>query len=138
MIILDTCILRGISLGDSSADFLRTLRAVGTERVAVPWVVMEERVAQQAVKYRETYERAAQALQSLEGLQPPLVGASLPPLDLERVRDHWRDTYGGLVDTLPTSEGALREGAFRESNVLPPSKLKKDVKTGARDTGRSG
>ncbi|MFD8765948.1 PIN domain-containing protein [Streptomyces mirabilis] len=134
MIILDTCVLRGISLGDSSADFLRTLRAVGTERVAVPWVVMEERVAQQAVKYRETYERAAQSLRSLDGLQPPLLGASLPPLDLERVRDHWRDTYGALVDTLPTSEGALREGVFRESNVLPPSKVHKTVKTGARDT----
>ncbi|MGW2100381.1 PIN domain-containing protein [Streptomyces olivaceoviridis] len=37
------------------------------------------------------------------------------------------------MDTIPTSEEALREAAFREANYLPPCKTSKGEKTGSRD-----
>ncbi|MBP5930476.1 PIN domain-containing protein [Streptomyces scabiei] len=142
MIILDTCILRGLSLEDSSADFLRTIRAIGrngiavaagAEVVAVPWMVLEELAAQHAVKYAEKHAAAVAAIESVRQLTPWALDASLAPLDLEAVREHWRKTYSEITTTLPTSEAALREGAFREANVLPPCKVVKGVKVGARD-----
>ena len=143
MIILDTCILRGLSLEDSSADFLRTIRAIGSNGiavaagvgiVAVPWTVMEELAAQHAVKYAEKHAAAAAAIESVRQLTPWELEASLPPLDLDRIREHWRETYSEIAITLPPSEAALREGMFREANVLAPCKTVKGVKVGARDT----
>ncbi|MFI1683898.1 PIN domain-containing protein [Streptomyces sp. NPDC020794] len=137
MIILDTCILRGCGLGSSSADLLRTIRGSGIQRVAVPWVVMEELAAQHAVKYEKQYESAAAVLESLRKLTPWSGVPELGECDLDRVREHWRREYGSIVDVIPTSEEALREAAFREANGLAPSKIassgSKSVKTGYRD-----
>ncbi|NGO45109.1 PIN domain-containing protein [Streptomyces ureilyticus] len=133
MIILDTCILRGMSLDDSSADFLRTIRAVGVHGVAVPWMVMEELAAQHAVKYREKHAAAAAAIESVAQLTPWGLKARLDPCDLERIRDHWRKAYREIAETIPVSEGAMREAMFREANALPPCKASKGAKTGARD-----
>ncbi|MFF0734107.1 PIN domain-containing protein [Streptomyces chartreusis] len=133
MIILDTSILRSFSPESSSADLLRTIRAVGAEQVAVPWMVVEELAAQQAIKHREKHEAAAQALESLRQATPWPLGMELPPRDLKAVRGHWRAKWGAVVDTIPTSEEALREAAFREANCLPPCKTSKGEKTGSRD-----
>ncbi|MDO0939151.1 PIN domain-containing protein [Streptomyces sp. DG2A-72] len=145
MIILDTCILRGLSLEDSSADFLRTIRAIasdgiavsaGADDVAVPWMVMEELVAQKAVKYAEMHAAAAAAIDSVSRLTPWELEASLAPCDLERYREHWCKVYGEIAATIPTSETALREALFREANALPPCKgssSPKDPKKGGRD-----
>lgn len=132
MIILDACILRGSGLNSSSTDVLRAIRTAGVEGVAVPWMVMEELSAQQAIKYRKQYEAAAQAIESLGKLTPWGLGYPLPDIDLERVREHWRKQWSRVVDVIPTSEAALREGAFREANGLAPCR-DDGRKTGARD-----
>lgn len=56
------------------------------------------------------------------------------------VREHWRGKLRELVEVLPTSETALREGMYREANVLPPAsdmphprQQNKRLKLGARD-----
>ncbi|MEH0609026.1 PIN domain-containing protein [Streptomyces scabiei] len=131
MIILDTCVLRGEGNG-SSTEVLRAIRTAGVEGVAVPWMVMEELVAQHAVKYRKQYEATAQAFQSLGNVTPWDLDVRLPEIDMERVREHWRKHWSRVVDVVPTSESALREAAFREANRLPPCK-DTDKKAGARD-----
>lgn len=132
MIILDACILRGSGLNSSSTDVLRAIRTAGVESVAVPWMVMEELSAQQAIKYRKQHEAAAQAIESLAKLTPWGLGYPLPDMDLDRVREHWRKQWSSVVDVIPTSEAALREAAFREANGLAPCK-DDGRKTGARD-----
>ncbi|MFE7077900.1 PIN domain-containing protein [Streptomyces sp. NPDC057620] len=132
MIILDTCILRSCGLESSSAEVLRAIRTAGVEGVSVPWMVMEELCAQYAVKYRKQHEAAAQALQSLGNVTPWGLSVRLPDVDLERVRDHWRKQWASVVDLVPTSGEALRQGAFREANALPPCR-DDGRKTGARD-----
>lgn len=135
MIILDTCTLRECGLRSSSADLLRTIRQVGVQEVAVPWMVLEELAAQQAVKYQQKHEAARKASEALAEVTP--WGASLVAApDPERVRRHWRAEYQAVVDVVPTSEGALREAAVREANALPPCKMSdsgKSQKTGFRD-----
>jgi len=138
LIILDTSILRSFALDSVSTDLLRTIRTSGVDRVAVPWVVLEELSAQRAVPYREQYEKARAALQSLHNAAPWSQG-SLAPLDLKSFQEHWRDKYRTIVEVLPTSEEALREGLQREMNVLPPCRFYEGkengtpVKIGGRD-----
>lgn len=138
MIIFDTSILRSFALDSVSTDLLRTIRTSGVDRVAVPWVVLEELTAQRAVPYREQYEKARAALQSLRNAAPWPQG-SLAPLDLKAFQEHWRDKYRTIVEVLPTSEEALREGLQREMNVLPPCRFYEGkengtpVKIGGRD-----
>ncbi|MFJ6901912.1 PIN domain-containing protein [Streptomyces hokutonensis] len=138
MIILDTNILRGCRLESSSADFLRTLRTVGVERVAAPWLVLEELAAWKAVEYTQKYDAAAKATKSLTRVTPWDIDVPLGPCDTERVREHWRKQYAAVVEVLETSERALRDGMVREANGLAPCKIAetesgKALKTGARD-----
>ncbi|MFD9848676.1 hypothetical protein [Streptomyces parvus] len=46
LIILDANIIKGISLRGPFADVLRAIRAAGVERVATPWIAVEEIAAQ--------------------------------------------------------------------------------------------
>ncbi|MDI9829705.1 PIN domain-containing protein [Streptomyces sp. KAU_LT] len=140
MIILDTNILRGISLRGVSADLLKTIRAAGVEQVAVPWTVMEELAAQQAVRYQGKYDEAHAALEALRKVTPwGVAKQSMPPYQVERVREHWRDLYSALVDVVPVSADVMQEAIFREANLLAPCKVvsvkgqDKQVKVGARD-----
>ncbi|MGW2183080.1 hypothetical protein ACWCXX_34485 [Streptomyces sp. NPDC001732] len=55
MIILDTNILKSTSLRGPAADVLRAIRAADGERVAVPWIVMEEIAAQEALTYQRKH-----------------------------------------------------------------------------------
>ncbi|WLQ53685.1 PIN domain-containing protein (plasmid) [Streptomyces poriferorum] len=132
MIILDTCVIRGMKLDSGDAYLLRAIRETGTDRVAVPWMVLEERAAQLAIEYGKAHEKAAQALRQLQKASPLDVPALDDP-DPEAVREDLRGRLRELVEVLPTSEEALREGMFREANSLPPAGLKKEIKTGARD-----
>jgi hypothetical protein len=52
---------------------------------------------------------------------------------VDDIRIHWREKWGDIVQTIPTSDAALREAAFREANCLPPCKTSKGEKTGSRD-----
>ncbi|MEU8810627.1 PIN domain-containing protein [Streptomyces violaceoruber] len=133
MIILDTCILWKFTPESSSGDLLRAIRATGTQRVGVPWMVMEELAAQQAVKYRAKYEAAAQAVESLSTGTPWNLVTSIGPCDEAAVRAHWREAWSAVVQEIETSNDALREAAFREANCLPPCKESKGIKTGSRD-----
>ncbi|MFI1739521.1 PIN domain-containing protein [Streptomyces sioyaensis] len=136
MIILDTCILRECGLGGSSADLLRSIRAVGAQGVAVPWMVMEELAAQKAVKYTQKYEAAVRAFDALKEASPWESVRPLEPSAPEQVREHCREEWRSVVDIIPTSESALREAAFREANGLAPCKTQeggKSAKTGFRD-----
>ncbi|MCX5182572.1 PIN domain-containing protein [Streptomyces sp. NBC_00268] len=129
---MDTCIIRGLKLEDSSADLLRTLRAVGV-RIGVPWMVSEELVAQQVIKYQEAHASASAALEGVARLTPWELDGFLGDADLDRFRKHWRDAYSQLAETVATSEVAMREALFREANALPPCKTTPKGKTGSRD-----
>ncbi|WP_159106748.1 PIN domain-containing protein [Streptomyces rishiriensis] len=131
LIILDTNILwKGTET--VTADLLKVIRTSGIDRVAVPWVVLEELTAQRTEPHREKYEKAAKALQSLKGDTPwPL--PTLPAMDLPRIQDHWRRKYLDVVDVIPTSEATLKKALIREANVLPPCKR---VASNERDGGQ--
>ncbi|MGW1170580.1 PIN domain-containing protein [Streptomyces sp. NPDC002550] len=133
MIILDTSILRSFSPESSSADLLRAIRAADAEQVAVPWMVLEELAAQQAIKYRDKFKRATEAVEALKQATPWPLQVSLGQCALADVRAHWRSKWLTVVSEVPTSEEALREAAFREANSLAPCNIKKDLKTGSRD-----
>ncbi|MGJ3558889.1 PIN domain-containing protein [Streptomyces sp. INA 01156] len=133
MIILDTNILRGLTPEDGSTDLLRAIRAVGGERVAVPWVVMEELAAQQALKYQEQHARAAEAVKALRETTPWGLDVPLGPSEPEEVRKHWRLQWGTVVEVIPTSPQAFQEAAFREANQLRPCRVVKGLKIGSRD-----
>lgn len=135
MIILDTSILRSISPESSSANLLHAISVAAHESVAMPWMVREELAAQQAIKYQDMHAKAVDALDALRRAAPwahtPMVGDS----NAERHRDYWRRMWTPPLDVIPTSEQALREGVYREANLLPPSRpVKEKIKTGARDT----
>ncbi|MEV5877999.1 PIN domain-containing protein [Streptomyces sp. NPDC052101] len=130
---MDTSILRTFSPDSSTADLVQAIQQLGTESVAVPWMVLEELAAQQAIKYREKYEAAARAVEALQHATPWLMDVSLGECELDGVRAYWRSTWREVIETIPTSEEALREAAFREANALPPCKTSKGEKTGSRD-----
>ncbi|MFH8394290.1 PIN domain-containing protein [Streptomyces sp. NPDC018036] len=132
MIILDACVLWGLDLEDSSADLLRALRAVG-ERVAIPWMVAEELIAQRVIRHQEAGDAAAVALATYARHTPWKRSSQVEAPDVERVRNHWTATYGTLAETLPPSPTALQTALFREANVLPPCKKQGKSKTGSRD-----
>ncbi|MEV8332030.1 hypothetical protein [Streptomyces niveus] len=62
MIILDSCTVRGIGLSSNAADVLRAIREVKAERIAVPWMAIEELAAQKALSYKERHATAEKAL----------------------------------------------------------------------------
>ncbi|MER7135381.1 PIN domain-containing protein [Streptomyces sp. NPDC000341] len=136
MIILDSCVIRGMRLNGSEADVLRAIVRTKAERVGAPWMAIEELAAQKALDYQDAHRVAARALRLLQN-KSHRTEPDLGDPDPEAVREQWRGRYGDLVQVLPTSEAALREGVFREANTLPPATTKGDgdkkVKVGARD-----
>ncbi|MDT0488170.1 PIN domain-containing protein [Streptomyces doebereineriae] len=132
---MDTSILRSFNPQSSSADLLRAIRATGAARVAAPSMVLTELCAQQAIKYREQHERAAEALEALRATTPWPVDLSLEPCEEDAFREHWRNKWLAVVEEVPTSAESMLQGFFRESNNLPPCRMVKgNIKIGARDT----
>ncbi|GAA3918493.1 hypothetical protein GCM10023084_81300 [Streptomyces lacrimifluminis] len=122
MIILDTNILTKSGIDSATTDLVKIIRTSGVERVAVPWVVLEELTAHRAVPYRRKYEAAEAALRSLTEGTPWPIRVPLPQMDLQRFQDEWREKWLDVVDVVPTSEAALRQALMREANLLPPCK----------------
>ncbi|MFJ4808191.1 PIN domain-containing protein [Streptomyces longwoodensis] len=122
MIILDTNILTKSDVQSAITDLVRTIQASGVERVAVPWVVLEELTAHRAVPYRQKYEKADAALRNLKEGTPWEIHATLPQMELQRFQDEWRKKWLDVVEVIPTSEAALRQALIREANLLPPCK----------------
>ncbi|MFJ7423822.1 PIN domain-containing protein [Streptomyces uncialis] len=133
MIILDTNTLWGLTPEHSSTDLLRAVRAAAEVPVAVPWMVLEELVAQRAAEYQEGYERAAGAVAGLRRVTPWVPGATAGPCETAAVRQHWQQQWRKTVGVIPTSERALREAAVREANALRPCRTVKGMKVGGRD-----
>lgn len=135
MIILDTNILKQVSLRGPEAELLRTIRASEAERVATPWIALEERAAQQALLYAEKHKRALAELDALAKASPWETIHRPRMATPETVRSHWRDRYQEVAEVLRTSPQAYEEALFREANLLAPCKpiSNGDHKTGARD-----
>ncbi|MER6523063.1 PIN domain-containing protein [Streptomyces sp. NPDC060334] len=135
MIILDTCVIRGMRLDGSEVEVLRAIVATGTERVGAPSMAVEELAAQKALEYVEAHRAAARALRQLAN-KSHRTEPKLEEPDREGVREMWRKKYG-FLEVLPTSGEAAVEGLYREANILPPATTKgegdKRVKVGARD-----
>ncbi|MFB8419170.1 PIN domain-containing protein [Streptomyces albidoflavus] len=130
---MDTNILRRMPFDGPMADVVRVLQKAKIQRVAVPWVVQEEYAAQKAIAYREAHQKAESAMNALKGLTPWWGPEPSLEFDEERLRDHWRHMLEKLVEVLPASEQALREGVFREANALAPCKQNRNGKTDFRD-----
>ncbi|KUO00077.1 PIN domain-containing protein [Streptomyces caeruleatus] len=122
LIILDTNILTKSGIDSATTDLVKIIRASGIERVAVPWVVLEELTAHRAVPYRRKYEAAEAALRSLTEGTPWPIRVPLPQMDLQRFQEEWREKWLDVVDLVPTSEAALKQALIREANLLPPCK----------------
>ncbi|RPK53954.1 PIN domain-containing protein [Streptomyces sp. ADI95-17] len=135
MIILDANILKGISLRGPVADLLRTIRASGAERVVAPWIAMEELAAQQALAYEVKHAAAVGAVEALRRATPWGRIHGPRELDLDRVREHWREQYAQVADILHTSARVYERALFREANLIAPCKTVNSGrhKTGARD-----
>lgn len=135
MIILDTNILKGTSLRGPAAEVLRAIRAAGGERVAAPWIVMEEIAAQQAILYREKHDAAMAAVNDLRKATPWGDVSHPKRWRAERVREHWRDRYAALAEVIETSPAAYQEAMFREANLIASCKTVNSGKhkTGSRD-----
>lgn len=133
MIILDTCVLRERGLESSSAELLRTIRAVGAQGVAVPWIAMEEMAAFHALKYQEKHAAAVDAVKALKRATPWQGISAVEPIALDRVRQHWREQWASVVDVISPSDEVMRDALFREANALGPCRSDRSRKTGARD-----
>ncbi|MFE1383407.1 PIN domain-containing protein [Streptomyces sp. NPDC058740] len=135
MIILDTCVIRGMRLDGSDVEVLRTIVATGTEHVGAPSMAVEELAAQKTLEYLEAHKIAARALRQL-GHKSHRTEPKLEEPDAEGVRQMWREKYD-FLQVVPTSGTAALEGLYREANTLPPAGTKGDgdkkVKVGARD-----
>lgn len=134
VIILDTQVLRGMSLDSAGARLLRVIKESGTDNVALPWMAFEERLAQYASEYEEAHRKVLAAHQELARKLPSSEDASDPVLtDPALARALWDTRLRELVDVIPTDATILAEALRREANQRPPAGTKKGIKTGARD-----
>ncbi|WP_461170838.1 PIN domain-containing protein [Arthrobacter sp. Z1-15] len=133
MIVFDTNAVRLLPPDGPRADFIRKLRESGHHKVAVPWIVLEEMAAHQTKFYVERHQSAVNALQKLQEMLPWEVESSLESLDVERLLDHWRSSYGEIFEVIETSGAVALKALAREAMALPPAKRAKDHSEGARD-----
>ncbi|MET9432281.1 MULTISPECIES: PIN domain-containing protein [unclassified Streptomyces] len=133
MIILDANILKGTSLRGPAADVLRAIRATGVERVAAPWIAVEEIAAQQALAYQEKHNAAIMAVEALRKATPWAHVADPWRWPAEHVREHWRERYSSIAEVIETSPAAYQQAMFREANLIAPCKTSGKDKIGARD-----
>jgi hypothetical protein len=132
LIILDANIIKGTSLRGPVADVLRAIRAAGVERVATPWIAVEEIAAQQAQIYAEKHQAAVDALEDLRKATPWEHVNQPKRWPAEHVRRHWRERYSSITEVLETSHTAYQQALYRETNLIAPCKT---VDSGAHKTG---
>ncbi|MGW3520582.1 PIN domain-containing protein [Streptomyces hydrogenans] len=135
MIILDANIMKGVSLRKPEADVLRAIRAAGEERVATPWIAVEEIAAQEALSYAKKHQAAMDAVDDLRKATPWQHVHHPKRWSAEYVRRHWRERYSSIADVLETSHAAYQQALYRETNQIAPCKTVNSGKnkTGARD-----
>ncbi|MEU2409209.1 PIN domain-containing protein [Streptomyces rubiginosohelvolus] len=135
LIILDANIIKGTSLRGPVADVLRSIQAAGVERVATPWIAVEEIAAQQALVYAGKHQAAMDAIDDLRKATPWEHVSHPKRWPAEHVRRYWRQRYSGITEVLETSHTAYQQAMFRETNQIAPCKMVDNGshKTGARD-----
>ncbi|MET8755591.1 PIN domain-containing protein [Streptomyces sp. NPDC004667] len=135
MIILDANILKSTSLRSTVADVLRAIRASGEERVATPWIAVEEVAAQQALSYQAKHAAALAAVEELRKATPWKHVDHPRKWPAEHVREHWRERYASITEVIETPPAAYQQAMFRETNLIAPCKTVNSGrhKTGARD-----
>ncbi|MFF1481405.1 PIN domain-containing protein [Streptomyces sp. NPDC058301] len=133
MIIFDTNAVNLLPPQGPRADIIRKLRQSGHHRVAVPWMVLEEMAAHQAVFYPEKHRAVMNSLQKLRDVLPWELESSLEPLDLERLLGHWRSVYSEIFEVIETSGEVALKALAREASALRPAKRAKERSEGARD-----
>lgn len=135
MIILDANILKSTSLRGPAADMLRAIRATDGERVAAPWIALEEIAAQQALVYKDKHDAAVEAVDALRKATPWSDVPHPRRWPADHVRKHWRERYAELAEVVETSSAAYQQAMFRETNLIAPCKTVNSGKhkVGARD-----
>ncbi|WP_441251755.1 PIN domain-containing protein [Kitasatospora sp. McL0602] len=135
LIILDSNILKGVSLRGPDAELLRVLTKSKVERVAAPWIVLEELAAQQFLLHDAKFKAAAASMEALRKATPWAPVPAPVPTAPEKVREYWRYQYSALAETIETSTDTHKQAMFREANLIAPCKTVNSGKhkTGSRD-----
>ncbi|MFJ9565956.1 PIN domain-containing protein [Streptomyces fuscichromogenes] len=135
MIILDTCVLTEQQHSSPIWELLYALRESGTQRVALPEMVLVELLAQRQRRYEETLEKAGNAYNALWKLQFSDSDGSEHWPAVETVQHHvrlWDALYRRTFEVLPLTLEAAREGLWREAQRRRPAKA--SGKEGSRDS----
>ncbi|GGN46729.1 PIN domain-containing protein [Streptomyces fuscichromogenes] len=134
MIILDTCVLTDQQHNSPIWELLYALRQSGTERIALPEMVLVELLAQRERTYEEALRKAHDSYAQLWKMQfGESDGAEHWPA-VELVDWHvndWRALYERTFEILPLTLEAAREGLWREARRRRPAK--ESGKEGSRD-----
>lgn len=133
LIIFDTNALYGLHRQSPKFDLLMALKHSGSQAAGIPWMVREELVAKQVLEYVAAYESAQSATEGLNRKTPWGAHASLPPCEVETVKEHWRNIYGEVLSTLETSGENAKRALAREAYCEKPAKTNPKAKGGARD-----
>jgi hypothetical protein len=134
VIIFDSSVLFGPRPDGPKFDVLRALKQSGQQRVGIPWMVLEELVAQRVLSYDKAHREAQSATRELNKVAPWLSEQGPKPFNRGEASDYWRRAYSGLFEVLETSGDVARQALVREANCQKPAKAPdaKD-KGGARD-----
>ncbi|WP_329392639.1 PIN domain-containing protein [Streptomyces lydicus] len=135
MIIFDTNAFNLVPPDGVKADIIRKLRKSGHQRVAVPWMVLEELAAHKSRHYPNQYMGVLNSLEKLRRALPWELESMLEPIDVERFLDHWRAAYADVFEVIQTSGDVALKALAREAMALPPAKRSDDDdhSEGARD-----
>ena len=137
MIIFDTNALFGLRRDTPKFDLLRAFKLSGSQIAAVPWMVLEELVAQQVVPYVTAHDRAFSAIKELNRRSPWRASSvRIPPREIEEAKAYWRAEYSEVLTVLETSADNAKLALAREAYVEKPAKIigdKNNIKVGARD-----
>jgi hypothetical protein len=135
VIIFDTSTLFGPGPDDPKFDLLRALKKSGQQKVAIPWMVQEELVAQRVLQHAKAHAAVISAARDLTRAAPWLREPGPRPFNRDEASDHWRKAYRELFEVIDTSGDVARQALAREANCEKPAKGPdaKD-KGGARDT----
>ncbi|WP_228925287.1 hypothetical protein [Streptomyces sp. DH7] len=124
MIILDTEAVRRMSFDSAEARLVRVIRESKTDRVALPWMAFEERLAQYVLAYEEAHRAAMSAHRTLGRMLPNSADVAAPTLtDSAWARQLWDTRLRKLVDIIPTPPEAFQEALRREANRLSPANV---------------
>ncbi|WP_438293861.1 PIN domain-containing protein [Streptomyces sp. HUAS TT7] len=134
VIVFDSNALFGLSPDAPKFDLLRALKRSGRHRVAIPWMVQEELVAQKVIRQAEAHQEAVSAVRALNRVTPWRLEAEPRAFDPEEARRYWRQKYGELFEIIETSGDVARQALSREAHCEKPAKgADAKAKGGARD-----